>query len=66
MAEGCWGSGIGNCYSYGWNPLLYDIALGDWKWNYDSTLQGYFVPQQIYDLIGGKCVNTTPYFTPNG
>ncbi|MCJ1394522.1 hypothetical protein MMC18_007401 [Xylographa bjoerkii] len=54
MAGGCWGTGIGNCASYGWDPLLYDIVLGDWSWSYDPALEGYFVPDQVYNVIGGN------------
>lgn len=54
LADGCWGTGIGNCYSYGWNPLLYDICGGDWGWNYDPTVGGYTVPTTIRSIIGGR------------
>jgi hypothetical protein len=54
MADGCWGAGNGTCYGYGWNPLLYDIAQGDWNWTYDPIVEGYFIPEQIYNIIGGR------------
>ena len=53
MAGGCWGTGIGNCYSYGWDPLIYDISAADWSWNYSNSSSPYFVPEQIYTVIGG-------------
>lgn len=54
MADGCWGADNETCYSYGWNPLLYDIAVGDWSWSLDPTVEGYFIPEQIYNVIGGR------------
>jgi hypothetical protein len=54
MAGGCWGNGIGNCVSYSYNPLLYDISVGDWNWNYNVNTTGYTVPKQIQDIIGGR------------
>lgn len=56
MAGGCWDEPTQKnvCISYGWNPLLYDIALGDWTWEFDTTQEGYFVPEQIYEVIGGR------------
>ena len=54
LADGCWGTGIGSCYSYGWNPLLYDICGGDWEWDYNPTAGGYTVPVPIRNVIGGR------------
>ena len=54
MAGGCWGLGVGNCANYGWDPLVYDIAAADWSWSYHNAEEGYFVPKQIYHIIGGK------------
>ena len=54
LADGCWGTGIGNCDSYGWNPLLYDICGGDWEWNYNPSTWGYTVPTTIRNIIGGR------------
>ena len=54
LADGCWGTGIGNCYSYGWNPLLYDISGRDWGWDYNPTVEGYTVPTTIRNVIGGR------------
>ena len=53
LYDGCWG-GIGSCLSYGWNPLIYDVTLGDWNWNYDPAVKGYTVPETINNVIGGK------------
>jgi hypothetical protein len=54
MADGCWGAGNGTCFSYGWNPLLYDIAVGDWNWVFEPSIEGYRIPEQIYEVIGGR------------
>lgn len=54
MADGCFGAGNGICDNYGWNPLLYDIALGDWSWTFYPSVDGYFIPEQIFNIIGGR------------
>lgn len=55
MLDGCWIDGNDKCLSYGWNPLLYDITIRDWNWDYDPVAHnGYSVPQQIFEAIGGK------------
>lgn len=54
MAGGCWGRGIGQCYNYGWNTLMYDIVEADWGWTYSNTTEGYFVPKQIHAVVGGE------------
>ena len=54
LADGCWGHGFGHCYSYGWNPLLYDICGGGWGWDYNPDTVGYTVPIPIRSIIGGR------------
>ena len=54
LADGCWGHGFGDCYSYGWNPLLYDICGGDWTPKYTPGIVGYTVPIPIRSIIGGR------------
>ena len=54
LADGCWGRGFGHCYSYGWNPLLYDICGGGWAWDYKPDTVGYTVPIAIRSIIGGR------------
>lgn len=53
MGDGCYLGPNNTCLSYGWNPLLYDIAQGDWGWTYSPTIEGYYIPAQIYTVIGG-------------
>lgn len=57
LADGCWGTGIGNCASYGWDPLLYDLTIGDFHFEYDPRATGYIMPPAIYKVIGGRCVS---------
>lgn len=54
LADGCWGTGFASCYSYGWNPLLYDICGGVWSQDYNPELAGYTVPVSIKSVIGGR------------
>ena len=41
------------CMSYSYDPLLYDVTIPGWQ-NYIYHTNGYFVPQNVSDFIGGE------------
>ena len=59
MYGGCWMEDGNTCLSYGYNPLLYVITPtvagpgSDWIWQFNPNISGYYVPQQITQVIGG-------------
>jgi hypothetical protein len=41
------------CMSYAYDPLLYDVTKPGWQ-DYSYHINGYFVPQNVSDIIGGE------------
>jgi hypothetical protein len=39
--------------SYSYDPLLYDVTKPGWQ-DYTYHINGYFVPQNVSDIIGGE------------
>jgi hypothetical protein len=39
--------------SYSYDPLLYDVTTPGWS-DYTYHINGYFVPQNVSDIIGGE------------
>lgn len=41
------------CASYSYDPLLYDVTKPGWQ-DYTYHINGYFVPPNVSDIIGGE------------